>query len=63
MKVDFTTDELIMIASAINREVASASRAQKTGKTPHIIEVYKLHEAALKSLEGKCLQYANAKVT
>lgn len=60
-QANLTNDEWSFIAEAVRKEVTSAQRAQKTGKTPQIIEVYKMHEAVLKELEAKVLKLANSK--
>lgn len=60
-QMQLTQDECTAIADALKQQVTSAQRAQKTGKTPQIVEVYKLHEATLKELESKFLKAANSK--
>lgn len=55
---EFNNAELTTIANAIANEIRSAQRQQKTGKTPQIIEVYRSHEAHLKSLEAKVLTHS-----
>jgi len=59
MQLNITKEEATIIANALAAEVTSAQRAQKTGKTPQIVEVYKIHEAVLKELEGKILKATN----
>lgn len=58
-RVEFTSEELTAIANALNQELVSAKRAQKTGKTPQIVQVYKLHEASIGETLSKVLKYAN----
>lgn len=60
-QANLTQDEWTAIANALANEVRSAQRAQKTGKTPHIVEVYKIHEGVLKELEAKAIKLANSK--
>lgn len=59
--VALSSEELDTIAQAVAMQITSAQRAQKTGKTPQIIAVYKTHEATLKELEAKILKAANTK--
>lgn len=60
-QINLTADELTACANAIQAQVTSAQRAQKTGKTPQIVEVYRTHEGYLKELEGKLIKAANTK--
>lgn len=57
-KIELTTDEATMVLNAIDSEIKSAKRAQNTGKTPQIREVWATHQRVLESLSHK---FANAK--
>lgn len=52
-KLDMTAEEVTIILNALDNEVKSAKRAQKTGKTPRIMEIYKEHERVLQALAAK----------
>lgn len=52
-KLDITEQEQHILVEALAQQVRSAQRAQKTGKTPRIQEVYKEHERVLTELETK----------
>lgn len=52
-KLDLTTDEQTIVLNALAQATSSAQRAQKTGKTPRIREVYLEHERVLRALEAK----------
>lgn len=54
--LQLTNDELLALASTVDQAVASAQRAQKTGKSPQIVEVYRLHEATLGELKAKIIK-------
>lgn len=60
-QMQLTQEELSLLAEAVKFQVSSAIRSQRTSKSPQITEVYKLHEATLKELEGKILKAANTK--
>lgn len=51
--LNITKDEQTQLMECINTELKSAKRAQNTGKTPHIREVYAQHERTLNALMGK----------
>ena len=55
MKLEITQDEQTLLADALAQAIGSAKRAQNNGKTPTIKEVYRQHEAILKTLEAKVL--------
>lgn len=52
-KIDLNAQEQTMLMECINTEIKSAKRAQNTGKTPHIREVYAQHERTLNALLSK----------
>ena len=52
-KLELTQDEITMILNAIDTETKSAKRAQNTGKTPQIREVWQTHQRTLESLSHK----------
>lgn len=52
-KLDITADEQNQLLACIDTELKSAKRAQNTGKTPHIREVYATHERTLIKLHTK----------
>ena len=52
-KIDITTDEQTLLLEALSQATGSAKRAQTTGKTPKIKEVYAEHERVLAALAGK----------
>lgn len=60
-QLTLTQDECATVANAIAQQVTSAQRAQKTGKSPEIVAVYKTHEGTLKELEAKFIKAANSK--
>lgn len=55
MKLDLNNGEMATILEGINQLKVSAQRAQKSGKTPRIQEVYREHETYLKKIETKLL--------
>lgn len=55
-QLQITSEELALLTTGLETTIASAQRAQKQGKTPQIIEVYKHHEASLAELRGKLIK-------
>jgi len=52
-KIDLTNAEVTELLNAVDLAAKSAKRAQNTGKTPQIKEVYRIHEQGLLNLEAK----------
>lgn len=59
--IQLTHDEINLVVDAINLSVTSAKRAQKSGKTPQITEVYRLHEVTLTDIGNKFIKAAVTK--
>lgn len=55
-KIDLTTEETTALMNCIETELKSVKRAQNTGKTPHIKEVYLTHQRYLEALQSKIAQ-------
>lgn len=52
-KLDITVDEQTIILEALAQATKSAQRAQNTGKTPQIKQVYLEFEKMLTAVSGK----------
>lgn len=57
-KIELTHEEITEVLNALDSAEKSAKRAQNTGKSPQIKEVYRIHEAGIKALSAK---FATAK--
>lgn len=55
-KLELDQHELTTVLEGLHLLKKSAERAQKTGRTPQIIEVWKVHERAVTALELKISQ-------
>lgn len=60
-QLNLTKNELDIIEQSMHLAITSAARAQKSGKTPQIVEAYKLQEATLTEIRGKILKAANGR--
>lgn len=60
-QITVTNEEAAIIGAALDAAIASATRAQKTGKSPQIIEAYKLQQATLQELQAKVTKAAHGK--
>lgn len=58
-QLQITNEELTLLTTGLETTIASAQRAQKQGKSPQIIEVYKQHEASLAELRAKLVKASN----
>lgn len=45
-------EHIPLLTTAIDQSIASAKRAQTSGKSPQIKQVYQQHEAELQALKG-----------
>jgi hypothetical protein len=52
-KVDLDTNDITIIHDALDQAAKSAKRAQNTGKSPQIREVYAAHERAIHQVSAK----------
>lgn len=53
MKIELDVNEITIILNALDTETKSAKRAQTSGKTPQIKEVYAQHERVISALAAK----------
>lgn len=60
-QLQLTNEELALVTQGIETTIASAQRAQKQGKSPQIIEVYRQHEASLAELKAKLTKASASK--
>lgn len=60
-QLQITNEDLALIIQGIETTMASAARAQKQGKSPQIIEVYRQHEATLGELKAKLIKASGNK--
>lgn len=58
--LELTDEEIAMLTAAMEAAIASAQRAQKTGKMPEITQVFKIAEAKLSAMRVKLLQLGNS---